>query len=425
MLSDEQVIEMVRGRLTNDLSDLAPAPDLLDRVRDQTRSRSRRGPRLDGLSRRRGPIALVLSCVLVLAVAAGALALLHSSPRTSGSSVSSSSGLRGLVGKLSVFGKPQTSAARTYNGQIARRPFATGLLPQLTRAVPISGGATVYLYVLRSGAGYAIGAAERTATNGVGSCCLTARAIGHPRGPAIESGYQPGHHDTIYYEVVPNGVARVRWFFPMEPQFVGGGPVPQFSSALTVIAPVRDNIAAIEIPQRGAPTHEYWLATDGRVLASTVFRPDQQKRTHGSVTAAINAQDRAIQHSLAAQHLLALHITSARAAGQLASRLRGITPAQARRLIPELEAFSTTLGEAALAVSSKTPSTATQKQAQRDWVAGAQGLARPAPFLAGLSDILGHRKTATIALRRQQTRVVESDRLLAHANKILHIRTPN
>ena len=425
MLSDEQVIEIVRGRLTSDLTDLVPCPDLLDRVRDQTRSRSSRRGRLDWLSMRRGPIAVLLSCVVALTVAAGALELLHSSPRFRGSSVAASPGLRGLVGKLNVFSKPQTIAARTYNGQIMRRPFGTGLVPRLTRAVPISGGATVYLYVLRSGAGYGIGAAERTATNGVGGCCLTAQAIGRPRGPAIESGYQPGHHDTVYYEIVPNGVARVRWFFPMQPLFAGGGPVPQFSSALTVTAPVRDNIAAIQIPQRGAPTHEYWLATDGHVLASTVLRPDQQKRTPGSVAAAIKVQDRAIERSLAAHHLLALHITSARAADQLASRLRGITPAQARRLIPELEAFSTTLGEASLAVSSKKPTTAAQKRAQRDWVAGAQGLAHPAPFLAGLGDILGHRKTATIALRRQQTRVVESDRLLARADKILHIPTTN
>ncbi len=54
-------------------------------------------------------------------------------------------------------------------------------------------------------------------------------------------------------------------------------------------------------------------------------------------------------------------------------------------------------------------------------VAGTQGLARPAPFIAGLADIVGHRDTATIAFRHQQKRVVESDRLRAKADTILHI----
>ncbi len=421
MLSDEQVIEMVRSRLASDLADLVPPPSLLDRVRAQT------GPRFAKGSDHRPfrPTELItaaLSCVVVLAVAAGALALLRSSRPSS--QATGSSGLQALVGKLGVFDTTQTAAAGAYNAQTKRRFFAR-LTPiaRWTRAVPVSGGATVYLYVTRSGAGYGLGATERSSTQGVGSCCLTARDLDHPRGPAIQSGYQSGHYDTVYYEVVPNRVARVRWFFPMNPEFVGGGPVPQFSHALTVTAPVHDNVAAIRIPQRGAPTHEYWQDASGRVLASTALRFPGPKPTPGSVTAAIKTQDQAIQRSIAVHHLLSLRITSPRAATRLAAILRSVSPAQAKRLLPELQALSTTFTKAALAVSSKKPSSATQKQAQRDWVAGTQGLATPAPFLAGLADILYHRETATIALRRQQTRVVESDRLRAKADKILHIAT--
>ena len=421
MLSDDEVMRIVRDSLARELEPLRPPADLLDRVRDQARERQAGRRRRHWAPKRSEFVVAALSVLVVAAVCAAALGLLSGSHPPSRVVATPGSGLRALVSKLGVFRSPQTAAARDYNAQIADRfkgrrggPLSE-LIPRLTRAVPASDGATVFLYVTRyhlttsaarltqSGpVVYGLGAAERTAGGGDGgSCCLTADRLSRPRGPAIDNGYVPGHHETFYYEVVPDNVAQVRWEFPRQPTYAGGGIVHQFRHALTVTVTVHDNVAAIRIPQRGAPAHETWVAADGNVLATVTLRSGAAQPTEGNLVAAIKAQDEAIRESTT-HGLPGLEITSVAHASQLAAELQPSSRPHARKLIGELRYLNIQLDRAAVLVSGKTASTPAQRQSRDDWVAGTQQLATGMMQLtAGLSDILGRRPASTyIALGR-------------------------
>jgi hypothetical protein len=423
MLSDEQVMRIVRVRLDHDLADLLPTEDLLDRVRDQARDSRPRAVRHRRSPRRGDVLALSLS-VVVVAIVAGALVTIGGSRHPRGAAVSTGSGLPTLLAKLSVFHGPQTAAAKAYNRRASRHaagPVGRAGIGRLTRAVPVSGGATVYLFVARTGSTYGLGIAERDGDgDGVGTCCMTTQELSRPHGPAIESGYVPGDRHTVYYEVVPNGVAHVRWEFPRQPIYAGGGPVPQFRRALVVTVAVQDNVAAIRIPERGNPTHETWLDANGHALASTGLSTGTVESTPGTVTSAIKAQDQRIQRLIIDHGLAGLNLTSTADARILASTLLTYSPAQARRLLPGLQELRPQLSRAALVVESKKASTPTQQRAQRDWVTGTQGLVNSLP-LAGLSDIAYHRNTAAIALRSAQITIIKGDRLRAEAEQLLHI----
>jgi hypothetical protein len=422
MLSDEQVMRIVRVRLEHDLVDLLPPEDLLDRVRDQ--ARARRPGAVGHRTLRRGDVlALALSVVVVVVIVAGALVTIGGSRQPRGAASSTGSGLRTLLASLSVLDGPQTEAAKAYNRQASQRaagPLGRPVIRRLTRAVPISGGATVYLVVSRIGSTYGLGIVERDVGGGTGTCCLTAGELSRPHGPVVQSGYVPGHRQTVYYEVVPNGVAYVRWEFPRDPIYVGGGPVPQFRHTLTVTVAVHDNVAGITIPERGAPTHETWLDGDGHALASVGLSPGAVKSTPGSVTSAIKAQDQRIQRLMIEHGLPGLNLTSTADARHLASTLLTYSPAQAKKLLLGLPTLRLQLSRAAFVVESKKASTPTQKRAQRDWVTGTQGLVNGLPF-AGLGDIAEHLNTAAIALRRAQNTIIKSDRLRVKAEQLLHM----
>jgi hypothetical protein len=102
-----------------------------------------------------------------------------------------------------------------------------------------------------------------------------------------------------------------------------------------------------------------------------------------SVTAAIKAQDRAVKHSTALKKL---------------SRLNASTPAQAKKVIPDLQALEKKLDQAATAVSKATASTPRQKAGQKDWVGGVRGLAHGfAQLVIALKDVEHGNKTAARA----------------------------
>jgi hypothetical protein len=424
MLSDEQVMRIVRVRLEHDLADLLPPEDLLDRVRDHAHSRRPWAVHRRRWQRGGGVLALSLSVVVVVVIVAGALVTIGGSRQPRGAATSTGSGVPALLAKLSVLHGPQTAAARAWDTRASRHaagPLGRPRIRRLTRAVPVSGGAMVYLVVSRTGSSYGLGIVERDANgDGTGTCCLTAHDLTRPRGPEVESGYLPGDRHIVYYEVVPDGVARVRWEFPRDPIYAGGGPIPQFRHALTVTVTVHDNVAAISIPERGYPTHETWLGADGHALASVALSTGAVRSTPGSVTSAIKTQDQKIQRFITAHGLAGLNLTSAADARNLAATLLAYSPAQAKKLIAGLQELRPQLGRAASVVESKKASTPTQKRAQRDWVMGTQGLVNSLP-LAGLSDIVDHRDTATIALRHAQKTIIESNRLRAHAEQLLHI----
>jgi len=51
---------------------------------------------------------------------------------------------------------------------------------------------------------------------------------------------------------------------------------------LTVTVPVRDNVAAVTLPQRGTAARDTWHAADGRVIADETLRvPPQALRSAG------------------------------------------------------------------------------------------------------------------------------------------------
>jgi hypothetical protein len=423
MLSDEQVMRVVRVRLDHDLADLLPPEDLLDRVRDEARERRPKAVRHRRSPRRGDVLALSLSVVVVVVIVAGVLLAIGGSRQPRGAAAPASSGLTTLLAELDVLHGPQTAAAKAYDRQASKRaagPLGRAAVHRLTRAVSVSGSATVYLLVTRTGSTYGLGIAERDVGGGTGSCCLTAQELSRPHGPAVESGYVPGHRHTVYYEVVPNGVAHVHWEFPRDPIYAGGGPVPQFGHALTVTVAVHNNLAAITIPERGYPTHETWLGADGQVLASVSLPTGAPKSTPGSVTSAIKAQDQKIQRLITDHGLTRLNLTSAADARNLASTFLAYSPAQAKQLLLGLQGLRLQLARAALAVESKKASTPTQKRAQQDWVTGTQGLFDGLP-LAGLGDIAAHRNTAGIALRSAQKAIIKSDTLRAEAEQLLHI----
>ena len=206
-------------------------------------------------------MALALSVVVVVVIVAGALVTIGGSRHPRGAAASA--GVRGLLASLSVLQGPQTAAAKAYDRQASQHaagPLGRAVIRRLTRAVPISGGARVYLLVSRTGSTYGLGIAERdAAAGGTGSCCLTAGELSRPHGPAVESGDAPGHRHTVYYEVVPDGVAHVRWEFPRDPIYAGGGRFPQFRHALTVTVAVHDNVEPSG-SRSAAPPHPRGLA---------------------------------------------------------------------------------------------------------------------------------------------------------------------
>jgi sortase A len=91
MLNDEQVMRSIRVRLEYELADLVPPADLFDRVRDQAGD-GRRANTWRSASRRRGElVALSMSVLVVVVVAAGALLMFGNARQRHGSPASSPS----------------------------------------------------------------------------------------------------------------------------------------------------------------------------------------------------------------------------------------------------------------------------------------------------------------------------------------------
>jgi hypothetical protein len=66
--------------------------------------------------------------------------------------------------------------------------------------------------------------------------------------------------------VVPDGVAKVKFVFPRQPQ-PGNFAGPIYRHSLTVSVPVHDNVAAVQIDrQAGLPAPMIWYAADGEVI---------------------------------------------------------------------------------------------------------------------------------------------------------------
>lgn len=233
-------------------------------------------------------VGIVLAAVTALAVVVLAVVLLghartsteHSAAGQPSQAAIRRSSTRALVAELGILRQPQTAAARLFN----RSPTVTRasamapphrLIASLTRVVSLPDGGRLFLYVApRAPIGppvYGLGYHEAYPGSSGGGCCNTAGTLRRPQGPGPDQFESGRDRHTMYFEVVPDGVARVHWVFPRQPIEPSGVPsslTPVFATPLSVNVVVHDNVAAAKLPQRGLATIDTWYAADGHVIAT-------------------------------------------------------------------------------------------------------------------------------------------------------------
>ncbi len=230
---------------------------------------------------------------VTLAVGAGALILLGGQRSTTTPRGSATTVKQQLIASLGVLRRPQTAAARRWvQGpdiqRLSHTPGGFEVIPSLAREILLPDHERLLLYVIgssRSGL-TGLGYQERQGRySGEGACCITPHDLTHPSGPGPLS-YQSGRiPPQVYFEIVPDGVSKVRWTFARNGNFrsdhaaakrlaqrtgrsIRPGHVGAAGSApLTVTVAVHDNVAAIKLPNRGAATSDTWLNAAGDTIA--------------------------------------------------------------------------------------------------------------------------------------------------------------
>ena len=101
------------------------------------------------------------------------------------------------------------------------------------------------------------------------------------------------------------------------------------------------------------------------------------------------------------------------------------TPAQAKKVIPDLNAAAQKLNHAAAVVSTATTSTARQPMGKKDWVAGVRDLARGFSLLVvALTDIEhGHKAAAKAEAVAAQKLVTTGNAIGARGDRLLGLPT--
>lgn len=234
-----------------------------------------------------GAVVPVIGAVVAIVVGSGALLLTGGHKVSPSPQAAASAAARSLVGELGVLRRPQTAADRAFyrSGIVAQQPAGSPprqSIRRLTRLIALPDDGKMFLYVVAPGPGRrysGLGYEERTVADGVGACCQTARALRRPGGPGPNA-YESGAYRTqLYFEIVPDGVSQVRWVFPRFARLALplGVSVPgPHKTGLTVTVPVRDNIAAVTLPQRGTAARDTWYAANGRVIADETLRVPSQ-----------------------------------------------------------------------------------------------------------------------------------------------------
>jgi hypothetical protein len=222
-------------------------------------------------------IATSIGAIAVVAVVAAVFLLTRTThgPGTPAPDTHPQSGLsveQQLVRDLGVLRQPQTAGARAYNHSQLRRSPALMINPKLTREVRLAHGIRVWLYVVTGGDGQrgGLGVNELQHKNGGGECCTTPERLRRPHSPGPLAGSSARNPHQVYVEVVPDGVARVRWTFPSNPSTgqAGQASVGPFAHPLTVNVVVRHNIAAAALPDRWAAQTIIWYDSTGHIIAT-------------------------------------------------------------------------------------------------------------------------------------------------------------
>lgn len=190
---------------------------------------------------------------------------------------------RGLIGELGILRQPQTAAARAFNTgpklgvRLAQNePF----IPSLTRAIKLPHRVILYLYVAQRSKIVApkyggehvnlggLGVELRAPFQGGGGCCRDPQDLKTPVEPQATPYTMSQQPDWLYVELVPDGVATVRWTFPP----TGAAGTRPTRGRRTVTIPVHNNVAATALPHTrngysGGTMTVAWYDADGRLIA--------------------------------------------------------------------------------------------------------------------------------------------------------------
>ena len=275
--------------------------------------------RSPGVWRRRiavWPLVLALSVGVTVAIAVGALVLVH----RSGQGQASASQMRGLIARLAVLRRPQRLSDKLPACCHPQSSLDGAIIPRLTRLVGILPGARFYLVVTQpatppkplwsSKLGDQVAIVEIARgfvaeTLGIPAADLSDPSQVHLFGPVELSSSSPHLHRPRLHpynvEVVPDGVARVRWDF----RDLNGGPDRLVSLR------AKNNVVVAPASRRADPLllqHVTWYRPDG-TLAPTSFAALRQAQ------AAQDAPQRArelrydLQHSYPAPPGLLAHFS--------------------------------------------------------------------------------------------------------------------
>lgn len=190
---------------------------------------------------------------------------------------------RALLGEFGILRQPQTAAARAFNTapklgvRLAQRvPF----VPSLTRAIALPHRVILYLYVAqrrklevpKHGGEHVIqdgglGVQLRAPYQGFGSCCSRPQDLRKPVAPQATPYTMSQKPTWLYVELVPDGVATVRWTFP-----ASTAPGARAThGGRTVTVRVHNNVAATALPHTGTSNSSgtasvAWYSADGRLI---------------------------------------------------------------------------------------------------------------------------------------------------------------
>jgi hypothetical protein len=268
----------------------------LDAEHDQSYNGAQRGKpsrRWAGLRLSIGAAAALVGSALALAIAGVLLISLHthhSAPsRRSAGAEQIPSAVRKLETKLAVLRRPQTAEDRSLGALIARitgrgslvaRDFSR-VIPSLTRYTQtLPDGREVFLVVYRGIPGRGGG------IKGTPGLAIIGLVIVQPDGtrtdgvPPVSGGSGGATPGSLYFlarhgpngcsgntlhNIVPDGIARIRWEFPSEDQSGNGSNAP-----LIVNVPVRENVAIATINGLAScakPTVVTLYNTSGQIIS--------------------------------------------------------------------------------------------------------------------------------------------------------------
>jgi hypothetical protein len=221
-----------------------------------------------------GGAAMGLAVASSLAVALLVLALVRHTPSPQPTSSAPSAAAAQLISRLGILRRPQTAADRTLPAQHTLR----GIIPGLTRLALDTGGLKVWVVVIDVRAAGVLGLAPYGAW-----VALVARIDGqnYVSSPLPVAGLRRPvdvrNAGGWIVELVPDGVARTQWSFPVKT-----GTFHLHGRVVNNVAFAHLGAAAVSPV---APTT--WFAADGRILAASAPAQSAVANEHFQIPAAV------------------------------------------------------------------------------------------------------------------------------------------